>query len=154
MGHILDGQVLVNGTDIWKTYGVFLTERRRGGMENLKALLSPSAMKGHVGVDIREEPGKKYSKALKVAGKERDLTLHFALYGKTKAEWLRSYASFLRFLKEGKDGWLELRFPGLDLTLRVFYVDSPGFEPVTYLWKEGVQAGRFKVRFREPVPTF
>ena len=35
MGNILSGLVLVNGTDIWTEYGVFLVEDRRGGMENL-----------------------------------------------------------------------------------------------------------------------
>ena len=34
MGNILSGLVLVNGTDIWTEYGVFLVEDRRGGMEN------------------------------------------------------------------------------------------------------------------------
>ena len=32
-------QVLVNGTDIWTEYGVFLVEDRRGGMENLLSLI-------------------------------------------------------------------------------------------------------------------
>ena len=45
---ILGGLVLVNGTDIWTEYGVFLVEDRRGGMENLTAILTPSkAKKGH-----------------------------------------------------------------------------------------------------------
>lgn len=39
MGNILSGLVLVNGTDIWTEYGVFLVEDRRGGMENLTAIL-------------------------------------------------------------------------------------------------------------------
>lgn len=40
MGNILSGLVLVNGTDIWTEYGVFLVEDRRGGMENLTAILT------------------------------------------------------------------------------------------------------------------
>lgn len=28
MTKILEGQVLINGTDIWKEYGVFLTEEK------------------------------------------------------------------------------------------------------------------------------
>ena len=32
MEKILGGLVLVNGTDIWSTYGVFLVEDKRGGM--------------------------------------------------------------------------------------------------------------------------
>ena len=42
MDKILGGLVLINGTDIWKEYGVFLTEEKKGGRENLNAIL------GHV----------------------------------------------------------------------------------------------------------
>ena len=61
MGNILSGLVLVNGTDIWTEYGVFLVEDRRGGMENLTAILTPSKAKKDTAVDIREEHGEKYS---------------------------------------------------------------------------------------------
>ena len=44
MAGILSGLVLVNGTDIWTEYGVFLVEDRRGGMENLTAILTPSTV--------------------------------------------------------------------------------------------------------------
>ena len=54
MGNILSGLVLVNGTDIWTEYGVFLVEDRRGGMENLTAILTPSKAKKDTAVDIRE----------------------------------------------------------------------------------------------------
>ena len=64
MDKILGGLVLINGTDIWKEYGVFLTEEKKGGRENLNAILSPSKTKEHVGVDIREHDGKKYSGGL------------------------------------------------------------------------------------------
>ncbi len=53
MGNILSGLVLVNGTDIWTEYGVFLVEDRRGGMENLTAILTPSKAKKDTAVDIR-----------------------------------------------------------------------------------------------------
>ena len=36
MGNILSGLVLVNGTDIWTEYGVFLVEDRRGGMDTFR----------------------------------------------------------------------------------------------------------------------
>ena len=45
MEKILGGLVLVNGTDIWSTYGVFLVEDKRGGMDNLTAILTPSKTK-------------------------------------------------------------------------------------------------------------
>ena len=144
--------MLVNGTDIWQEYGVFLMEEKKGGRENLNAILKPSDTKGHVGVDIREADGKKYSQNLTVANQERKVTLHFAQYAKTKAEWLSLYRSFIQFLKRGSNGWLTFTFPTLGLTMRMFYLSSTDFRSLTYLWKEGVQAGRYKVTFIEPSP--
>ena len=152
MTHILEGQVLINGTDIWQEYGVFLTEEKKGGKENQNAILAASKTKSHVGVDIRENNGKKYSDSLTVANQERDVTLHFALYAATKAGWLSSYQTFIRFLKSGEDGWLNVNFPSLGLTLRMFYVSCSQFKGLTYLWNEGVQAGSFKITFKEPNP--
>lgn len=152
MAHILEGQVLVNGIDIWNEYGVFLTEEKKGGRDNLNAILAPSMTKLHVGVDIREENGKKYSKTLTVTNQEREVTLHFAQYAKTRSEWLEQYKAFIEFLKTGDKGWLNVRFPSLSMTLRMYYVSSTQFRSLTYLWKEGVQAGRFKVTFKEPNP--
>lgn len=103
-------------------------------------------------MDIREEDGEKYSDTLTVANAARDVTLTFALYAATRQEWLKRYLSFISFLKTGEKGWLSLYLPQLDLTLRVFYLECSGFTPLTYLWREGVQAGRFKVKFREPKP--
>lgn len=153
MDKILAGLVLVNGTDIWETYGVFLVEDTPGGMDNLTAILTPSKAKADTAVNIREEDGEKYSAVLTPRNEARDVTLHFALYSKSRTGWLKSYFAFINFLKKGQDGWLELSFPQLDLTLRVKYTDSPKFKPLTYLWEEGVHAGKFKVKFREPVPV-
>ena len=55
MDAILSGKVLINGTDIWKAYGAFLVEKKRGDRNNLKAIMAPSKTKTHVAVDIREE---------------------------------------------------------------------------------------------------
>ena len=152
MGKILEGEVLINDTDIWKEYGVFLTEEKKGGRENLNAILTPSKAKEHVGVDIREHNGKKYAKTLLPANAERDVTLHFAQYAKTRQEWIAKYMAFIQFLKTGKDGWLTITFTELNLSLKVFYMDSSSYTALTYLWKEGVQASRYKVKFREPDP--
>ena len=124
MADILGGLVLVNGTDIWTEYGVFLVEDRRGGMENLSAILTPSKTKKETAVDIREEDGEKYSAVLTPRNEARDVTLHFALYNKTKAGWLKKYFAFINFLKKGKDGWLDIAIHQLDLRLRVRYTDS------------------------------
>ena len=102
MGNILSGLVLVNGTDIWTEYGVFLVEDRRGGMENLTAILTPSKAKKDTAVDIREEHGEKYSPVLTPRNEARDVTLHFALYNKTQAGWMKQYFAFVNFLKQGR----------------------------------------------------
>ncbi|WP_290151017.1 hypothetical protein [Muribaculum intestinale] len=150
----LEGLVIINGTDIWKEYGVFLTEEKKGGRENLTAIMMPAKAKTHVGVNIREHDGVKYSADLNPKSEERDVTLHFALFAPTKEQWLSRYRAFISFLKQGEKGWLRVRLSELDLTMTMFYVDSSNFKPLTYLWKEGVQASRFKVKFREPEPSF
>lgn len=100
-------------------------------------------------MDIREEHGEKYSAVLTPRNEARDVTLHFALYARTQSGWMKRYFAFVNFLKKGRDGWLDISFPQLELTLRVKYADCTKFTPLTYLWKEGVHAGKFKVKFRE-----
>lgn len=153
MDAILGGKALINGTDIWTEYGVFLAEKRRGDRNNLKAIMAPTKTKTHVAVDIREENGEKYSTALNVKNQARDVKLYFALYADTRKEWLAQYKAFIAFLKAGDDGWLDIEFPDLDMTLRVFYKEGSDYEPLTYLWREGKQASRFYVTFREPNPA-
>lgn len=150
----LEGLVTINGTDIWKEFGAFLTEEKKGGRENLTAIMTPSKVKSHVGVNIRERDGTRYSARLDVRNEERDVTLHFAIFAASVDEWVERYRAFITLLKEGKDGWLTFRFRQLNLTMRMFYVSSSGYKPLTYLWNQGVQASRFKVTFKEPEPTF
>lgn len=150
----LKNLVIINGKDIWTEFGAFLTEEKKGGRENLTAIMSPSKVKTHVAVNIREENGSKYSSVLDVKNEERDVTLHFALFAESRSEWLQKYRDFITFLKEGENGWLSMRLPELNLTMRLYYVESSSYKPLTYLWKEGVHASRFKVKFREPVPSF
>lgn len=76
MDEILSGQVLVNGTDIWKEYGVFLTEDKKGDMANLTAILTPSKTKDETAVNIREEDGEKYSDVLTPKNEARDVELY------------------------------------------------------------------------------
>lgn len=121
MDTILGGKMLVNGTDIWTEFGVFLAEKKRGDRNNLKAIMAPAKTKTHVAVDIREENGEKYSAALDVKNQARDVKLYFALYADTRNKWLAQYKAFIAFLKAGDDGWLDIEFPDLDMTLRVFY---------------------------------
>ena len=150
----LEGLVTINGIDIWKEYGAFLTEEKRGGRENLTAIMSPAKAKSHVGVNVRERDGSRYSAKLDVRNEERDVTLHFALFAPTVAEWLERYRAFITMLKQGKDGWLTFRFRQLDMTMRMFYVSSSAYKPLSSLWEDRVQASRFKVTFKEPEPSF
>lgn len=150
----LKGLVIINDKDIWTEFGAFLTEEKEGGRDNLTSIMAPSKVKSHVGVNIREHDGTKYSGTLDVRNEERDVTLHFAIFAGTKNEWLLRYRSFIAFLKTGEKGWLSVRLPELGLTMRMFYVESSSYRPLTYLYREGVQASRFKVRFREPDPSF
>lgn len=150
--NILEGLITINDVDIWTKYGVFLTEKKQGGKDNLKAIIRASKVKSHVGVNIREEDGRKYPQKLSVKNEERDVTLHFALFAETQLEWWHKYRDFIQFLKNGDNGWLSVRFPELRILLRMFFVDAPEPEPLTYLWREGKQASRFKIKFREPNP--
>lgn len=152
MSEILSGTVMVNGVDIWTEYGVFLVEDTRGGKDNLTALLTPSKLKDEVAVDFRENAGEKYSEELLPVNGARDVELNFALYAGSRKEWFRRYLKFVGFLKEGDKGWLTITFPQIELTMKVRYVESTKFTPLTYLWNEGVQAGKLKVKFREPEP--
>lgn len=146
--------VIINGTDIWTQFGAFLTEEKKGGRENLTALLTASKVKGHVAVNIREANGAKYSDELTVRNEPRNLQLHFCLVADTKGKWLDQYSKFISFLKQGDKGWLEMNFTELNLKMRVFFVENGSFTPLTYIWEEGVHAGRFKATFCEPEPTF
>lgn len=150
----LEGLVTINGTDIWKEYGAFLTEEKKGGRENLTAIMTPAKAKSHVGVNIRENNGTKYSAKLDVKSEERDVTLHFAIFARTREEWLENYRAFITMLKQGRDGWLTFRFRQLNLTMRMFYVSCGSYKPLTSLWQGEIQASRFKVPFKEPEPTF
>lgn len=152
MSGILSGLVLINGVDIWLEYGAFLAEEKRGGMDNLTSIMTASKLKKDTSVNIREQDGEKYSQTLTPRNEPRDVTLCFALYNKTQAGWLKKYIDFITFLKQGNGGWLDIRFPQLNLSLRVKYTECSKFTPLTYLWNDGVHASRFKVKFREPVP--
>lgn len=107
----LDGLVTINGIDIWSEFGAFLTEEKAGGRENLTAIMAPSKVKSHVGVNIREHDGTKYSDKLDVKNEEREVTLHFAIFAPTVTGWLTRYRAFITFLKQGADGWLSFNFP-------------------------------------------
>lgn len=153
--HILSGQVFVNNVDLWDGYKVFLREERKGGHENLNALFAPAKMKAHVAVNIREQEGEDLGDLLDMKSEGRDITLHFAILAGSASEFVSRYRNFIRFLKTGDKGWLLFRFPSLGLEMRMYADQWPnGFTAISNLWLEGEQCGAFKVKFREPIPSF
>ncbi len=57
-----------------------------------------------MGVNIRERDGSRYSAKLDVRDEERDVTLHFAIFAPTVAEWLERYRAFIAMLKQERMG--------------------------------------------------
>lgn len=145
--------MIINHRCIWDHYGAFLAERKAGGMDNLKALLRAPKAKPHLGTDFREMPGTQYATQLDVQPMERDLTLHFCILAGSTQEWMDRYQRFIDMLRTGQDGWLDIQFPTLGIGIRAFYLEAMEPEPVTCLWRQGQQAVRFKVKFREPIPV-
>lgn len=146
---ILEGLLYINDNDVYKTYGVFLTEDKAGDNTNYSALLTPPKMKAYTAVSFREQDGEKLPDKLIPAFEARDVTLQFAITGNGKTGFVRNYQSFLELLKSG---WLNIRLPELGKTYRMYYKESTGYNQLTPL--DGITvAGKIKVKFREPVPT-
>lgn len=151
MAKILEGLLFINEKDVYKEYGIFLTESKMGEHENYDALLKPPAMKAYTTVSFREQDGEKLPDVLPLPCFEaRDVTLYFALVADTRANWSARYTAFFTLLKSG---WLNIRVPELDKTYRVYYKECSSYEQLTYLEDEAVYASRFKVKFREPKPA-
>lgn len=153
MADIRSGQVYINNIDIYNEYGAFLSEERKGGRENLKSIHTPSPTKKHVAVNFRERTGEKHAKELLVVNEARDVTLTFCIYAPTQEKWLQQYNDFIAYLKRGEKGWLVFRFPSIKLELKMYYQSCASYAPLTYLWRQGVQASHFKIKFREPEPV-
>jgi hypothetical protein len=149
----LTGLLFINGQDAYTNYGAYLAEEKQGDHKNYDSLMKPSKTKVHVAVDFREDNGETYPGELLVASEARDINLRFAILATGTAAFLQRYQDFLQLLKQGDNGWLNLRFPELDMTFRVFYKESPGYEQLTY-FDNGTVGGILQVKFREPNPSF
>lgn len=147
--NILEGLLFINDGDVYKTCGAFLTEDKDGDNTNYAALLMPPKMKAYTAVSFREHDGEKLPANLTPAFEARDITLQFAIIGTGKADYIKKYRDFLTILKSG---WLDIRLPELSKTYRMYYKESTGYDQLTQLNDETV-AAKFKVKFREPVPT-
>lgn len=147
--NILEGLLFINDGDVYKTCGAFLTEDKDGDNTNYAALLTPPKMKAYTAVSFREEDGEKLPDKLTPAFEARDVTLQFAIAGSGKADFIKKYQDFLTLLKSG---WLNVRLPELGKTYRLYYKECSGYDQLTALDGTTV-AAKFKVKFREPVPT-
>ena len=88
------GELKINGYDAYETWGVSMEDQA------LAALMTPPTMKDSVRNESRLEHGTLYwAENPKVAS--RDLTLPIHLVARTKAEYLRKYASFCEELSKG-----------------------------------------------------
>jgi len=155
MTNILSGQVIINNQDLWNDFHAFLREEKKGGRENLNALLAPAKTKEHVAVNLREQNGESYSSVLNQKSEGRDVTLHIAIHATSIAQFVSRYSALISFLKTGNNGWLNFSFPTLGLTMRMFCKEFPGgFTSLSNLWVASEQCGAFKVTFREPVSSF
>lgn len=143
--------MFINETDVYKQYGVFLTEDKGGTHTNYNELLKPPAMKAYTSVAFREQDGEKLPVILPIPRFEpRDVTLYFALAADTKANWFTQYTAFLTLLKSG---WLSIQVPELNKTYKMYFKECTNYEQLTYFDVGEVYASRFKVKFREPKPT-
>lgn len=150
----LNNLLLINNVDVYATYKVFLTEDKMGEHTNIESILTPSSMKTNTPVDIREQPGEKYSSDLKPVNEARDITLYFICHGDSKTDFLNNYQSFIAFIKSGKNGtgWLDLKIAELDIVFKIFVKQCSKYSQLTYL-NDDLVAAMFKVTFREPQPV-
>ena len=120
MAEILEGLLLINQTDVYARFGAFLAETGEDRHDNYDSLLAPPALKQQAEVSIREEDGVRMPDILTQTYEARDITLRFAIVASNDVSFFTRYASFVKFLKEGDDGWLALHLTDVGLKFRVY----------------------------------
>ena len=150
---VLQGLLFINGVDVYTQYGAFLSEDKASDTVNYSALMKPADMKPYVAVSFREENGEKLPEVLIPRSEARDVTLQFAIFADNATIFLQKYTDFVQFLKSG---WLNVQVPELNKTFRMYLVSFTGYEQLTPVTTDAgvVVASTFKVKFREPDPTF
>ncbi|WP_304961388.1 hypothetical protein [uncultured Duncaniella sp.] len=152
MTDIMNGLLYINGRDVWSDFGAWLTEEKEGDTKNYSALQKPPATKSHVAVSFREQDGEKLPKRLVQKWEPRDIALKFAVAAADRESFIARRDAFVSFLKDGSDGWLDMRVPELGRTYRIYYKDCSDYEHLEDIG--GMVAARFTVVFREPNPEF
>lgn len=153
MEKVLEGLFLINGTDIYTQYGAFLAEKEKDGNDNYDSLLQFPGLKEQPKVSLQDEDGERTPDVVAQAYEARDITLQFAIAAPDARTFLTRYLAFMRFLKEGDDGWLTLRLTDVGLQFRVYMVSSPGYSQLVPFGR-GEVAASFTVKFHEPQPAF
>ena len=154
MDNSLTGLLLINGRDVWTEFSAFLAEESPGSHENYNALLKPAKTKAHVSVGLREENGERLAADLLPRTEGRDIELRFAMVADTPQQYLARFRAFTAFLKAGDKGWLTLRLPTLDLSLRCYYKDCAQLTHLTPIEGSSRQGAVLRILFREPVSSF
>lgn len=152
MDEVLAGLFLINGTDIYTQYGAFLAEEAEDGNVNYNSLLQTPDLKEQPKVSLQDEDGERMPDVIAQAYEARDITLQFAISAPDARTFLTRYFAFMRFLKEGDDGWLTLQLTEVGLQFRVYLVSSPGYSQLVPFGR-GEVAATFTVKFHEPQPT-
>lgn len=147
---VLNGLLYINGTDVYTQHGAFLAEDKASDHSNYDALLKPANMKPYVAVAFREDNGETLPDTLLPRSEARDVTLQFAIIANGSANFLQKYAAFVAFLKAG---WLNVNVPELNATFRMYMVNCSSYSQLTAL-DNGDCVAKFKVKFREPEPTY
>jgi len=153
MEEVLAGLFLINGTDIYTRFGAFLAETEADNNDNYNSLLQTPDLKEQPKVSLQDEDGERTPDVIVQAYEARDITLQFAIAAPDARTFLSRYFAFMRFLKEGDDGWLTLRLTDVGLQFRVYLVSSPGYSQLVPFGR-GEVAAFFSVKFHEPQPTF
>lgn len=150
---VLEGLLLINGTDIYKEFGVFLCEKKQGEFSNYDELMKPATAKSQTEVDYLERDGVDLPSKLTVALQARDVKLYFAIYAEDEETYFTKFGNFFSFLRTGNNGWLTFDLQEMNRTYRMHYVGPEDFEQLTPL-KEGGVGSRFHLKFREPKPLY
>lgn len=153
MEEVLAGLFLINGTDIYTRFGAFLAETEADNNDNYNSLLQTPDLKEQPKVSLQDEDGERTPDVIVQAYEARDITLQFAIAAPDARTFLSRYFAFMRFLKEGDDGWLTLRLTDVGLQFRVYLVSSPGYSQLVPFGR-GEVAAFFSVKFHESQPTF
>ena len=146
---ILSELLYINGIDVYKAFGAFLSEDSAGECSNYSALLKPAAMKPCVSVNFREEDGEKLPEELLPRRMPRDVELKISIIAASDTDFIQKYDAFVNFLCSG---WLSIEVPELGKTYRMYYNSCTGYDQITPFGSASV-VGRFRVKLREPKPA-